>query len=448
MTKDILNDIKQLIKNIPASDYNTSHVLSLSEYKEQIMESITKYANTFGQNIARDVNIEGIIRSLNGRKTTLLIDLIFNIGAREIGIKIDNYAKDTSRDLLTHLMNNEREVIWIIWDRVQSPGFGKGYYEKRIIELSNFVELQIPNIVQIYKPFKTLVKITFEEWLLKNQKVADTIEANPWKIFPSNSFEDQFYFWLYQIKQETMTENQLPWSAYTKYWIRFSASASLTPWGHKNIDEIFVEFDRWWEQYYPSRFKYFEQFYDAQTNLPFSFEYYRLKYLKSDSQIYGAINGSNFSFEKFMDVIVSNENAIILRDIENVIRQRHNLPNVGEGWVSELVLYNFIKVKFSQESVENHAKPAFLGLQHYDIYFPKYRIAIEYQGAQHHKPIKFFGGEEAFKKNLERDKRKREISIKNKVELIEVLPDYKESKIISQIRKAIKTQCSLLGIVE
>jgi hypothetical protein len=108
MTKDILNDIKQLIKNIPASDYSTSHVLSLSEYKEQIMESIVKYVNTFGQNIARDVNIEGIIRSLNGRKTTLLIDLIFNIGDREIVIKIDNYAKDTTRDLMIHLMNNER----------------------------------------------------------------------------------------------------------------------------------------------------------------------------------------------------------------------------------------------------------------------------------------------------------------------------------------------------
>jgi len=89
-----------------------------------------------------------------------------------------------------------------------------------------------------------------------------------------------------------------------------------------------------------------------------------------------------------------------------------------------MALFNLIRDKFPHETIESHAKPEFLGLQHFDIYLPKYKIAIEYQGAQHHRPIEFFGGEQAFIKNLERDKRKRAISIKNNVKLIEVLPDY------------------------
>ena len=111
-------------------------------------------------------------------------------------------------------------------------------------------------------------------------------------------------------------------------------------------------------------------------------------------------------------------------------------------------LFNLVRDNFPNETVMNHAKPEFLGRQHFDIYLPKYQIAIEYQGAQHHRPIEFFGGEQAFKKNLERDRRKRAISIRNNVKLIEVLPDYKEAQILSTIKKEISNQKIRLGIIE
>ena len=56
--------------------------------------------------------------------------------------------------------------------------------------------------------------------------------------------------------------------------------------------------------------------------------------------------------------------------------------------------------------------------QEYDGYNETLRIAFEYNGIQHYKPIDIFGGISAFKKTLQRDERKRRLSIMNNVILI------------------------------
>lgn len=61
---------------------------------------------------------------------------------------------------------------------------------------------------------------------------------------------------------------------------------------------------------------------------------------------------------------------------------------------------------------------------HLDIYLPKLNVAIEYQGAQHYEPIEFFGGQEAFERTIERDKRKKELCEKHKCILIYVDKGY------------------------
>lgn len=43
--------------------------------------------------------------------------------------------------------------------------------------------------------------------------------------------------------------------------------------------------------------------------------------------------------------------------------------------------------------------PDWLGKQRFDIYIPKYNIAIEYNGEQHYKPIARFGGVLGYNKN-------------------------------------------------
>ena len=58
-----------------------------------------------------------------------------------------------------------------------------------------------------------------------------------------------------------------------------------------------------------------------------------------------------------------------------------------------------MKTHFKLEEVFHHGNPKWLGLQHVDIWFPKYKIGIEYQGKQHDEPVEFFGGEESFLKN-------------------------------------------------
>ena len=86
---------------------------------------------------------------------------------------------------------------------------------------------------------------------------------------------------------------------------------------------------------------------------------------------------------------------------------------------------------------EPDGKPEWLGRQHVDIFFPNQNIGIEYQGAQHDKPIDFFGGEEAFKKNQIRDKRKKKLFQANDAVLIEVRPDYDFEELKNQIQEAL-----------
>lgn len=56
----------------------------------------------------------------------------------------------------------------------------------------------------------------------------------------------------------------------------------------------------------------------------------------------------------------------------------------------------------------------------FDFYLPDYNLCIEYQGVQHYKPIKSWGGEEYFIKNQLRDQIKRDFCTGNNISLIEV----------------------------
>ena len=59
-----------------------------------------------------------------------------------------------------------------------------------------------------------------------------------------------------------------------------------------------------------------------------------------------------------------------------------------------------------------------MGRQSLDFYLPDYNVGIECQGGQHFFPVERFGGDEMFKKILERDKRKKALCEKNGVKLL------------------------------
>lgn len=59
------------------------------------------------------------------------------------------------------------------------------------------------------------------------------------------------------------------------------------------------------------------------------------------------------------------------------------------------------------------------GSNHYfDFYIPEDNLIIEYNGLQHYKPIKFFGGEKGFQYLQERDNLKQEYCIQNKINFL------------------------------
>lgn len=147
------------------------------------------------------------------------------------------------------------------------------------------------------------------------------------------------------------------------------------------------------------------------------------------------MNSSSFCFfalDEFEDYCNS-----VSRRAENILREKMELPKVGEGWVSETQLFNSIKESFKQFDVLNHASPEWLGRQHLDVFIPSLKLAFEYQGIQHDKPVDFFGGEESFIETQKRDVRKERLCKENNVKLIEVREGYDFKEVIDNISTRI-----------
>ena len=147
-------------------------------------------------------------------------------------------------------------------------------------------------------------------------------------------------------------------------------------------------------------------------------------------------NSDNFIY--YIENLIHNIFYAFVLSFQNDFRISKGLPKIGEGWISETELFYKLKDYFKDEIVQNHGKPKLLGRQHVDIWFPKHKVGIEYQGLQHDKPIDFFGGEIAFLKNKERDKRKKSLFKKNNSTLIEVRKGYDFESIVKEIKNYLK----------
>lgn len=109
-------------------------------------------------------------------------------------------------------------------------------------------------------------------------------------------------------------------------------------------------------------------------------------------------------------------------------------------WKSEQLVYELTTKIFKKNKVIYQYRPYFLktstGQMSYDIFICGKNIAIEYQGKQHFEPVKYFGGEEHFQKQVFRDKLKKELSQKNGIKLIYI--NYWEDISIDLIKDKIK----------
>lgn len=131
---------------------------------------------------------------------------------------------------------------------------------------------------------------------------------------------------------------------------------------------------------------------------------------------------------------------------ENILRERLGYPKVGEQWISETVLFKMVKSIFPDFEVIHHAKPKWLKGLELDVYVPHKHLAFEYQGKQHYEPVKYFGGEKAFKDLQLRDQSKRKLCIENNITLIEISykEEFTEEIIRNKINDALKMEVQSL----
>lgn len=87
----------------------------------------------------------------------------------------------------------------------------------------------------------------------------------------------------------------------------------------------------------------------------------------------------------------------------------------------ELLIKNFLdfyEIEYiSQKSFENCYNKQLLK---FDFYIPTYNLCIEYDGEQHYKPLKCFGGNKEYLKRVENDKIKTEFCLKNGLGLLRI----------------------------
>lgn len=102
-------------------------------------------------------------------------------------------------------------------------------------------------------------------------------------------------------------------------------------------------------------------------------------------------------------------------------------------WKNESDLFLIVAKEYPDAIYQYHCE--WLGLQSLDIFIPSLRLGIEYQGEQHYRPVDFFGGEDSFKRTVERDKRKAELCQKHDIKLLY----WKYDEVISmeRVRKKI-----------
>jgi very-short-patch-repair endonuclease len=90
--------------------------------------------------------------------------------------------------------------------------------------------------------------------------------------------------------------------------------------------------------------------------------------------------------------------------------------SLGERIISEIL---------ETEKIKFESQKSFEGLKHinklyFDFYLPNYNLCIEFDGMQHHKSYKFFGGDEKLKDTVLKDQIKDRYCLQNEIKLLRI----------------------------
>jgi len=123
-------------------------------------------------------------------------------------------------------------------------------------------------------------------------------------------------------------------------------------------------------------------------------------------------------------------------EIENLTRQEFGFRKIGDGFVTETLLYSIIKNMFPDTTIIRHHRPEWLNRLELDIFLPDLSLAFEYQGQQHFYPVDAWGGKAKLLELVERDKLKRTLCQTKNITLIEI--DYTEPMTEKYIKEKLK----------
>ena len=168
-------------------------------------------------------------------------------------------------------------------------------------------------------------------------------------------------------------------------------------------------------------------------------EYNRERFKKSREDFIKqsmVIHGNLYNYDKFIytngktnGIIVCSKHGDFLQSPNSHINSKCGCPKckVSKG---EKIIYDYLKLQgylFDQQKTFEGCKGK-KRLLPFDFYLSNYNIAIEYQGEQHFKPIKGWGGDKTFERIKYNDNIKKEYCKKNNIYLIE-MPYYEKDPI-------------------
>lgn len=133
----------------------------------------------------------------------------------------------------------------------------------------------------------------------------------------------------------------------------------------------------------------------------------------------GSFNKDEWEVQRQLEKEITRLRRKVTKVIENLTREEFGFKKIGEQWVSETLLYQLVTELYPSQQVIRNIRPDWLENLELDIYLPELKLAFEYQGQQHYKPVKAWGGDKAFKALKQRDARKKELCQQLGIRLVE-----------------------------
>jgi len=116
----------------------------------------------------------------------------------------------------------------------------------------------------------------------------------------------------------------------------------------------------------------------------------------------------------YLHKVIWKRYLLIKKIIVDEVKQSFKL----QRWVNESLLANLISEVFQGYTTYRNYRPQILGGLELDIYIQELKVGIEYQGIQHTKPVKLWGGERGFEQRKENDIKKSVLCNENNIDLI------------------------------